>query len=71
MGPQYVSFVLGMLLCFQVAAGLVRQVTIELFAMAVGAVGEQGAGHIYHQLEIITQPTILHLPIRANILTKL
>jgi hypothetical protein len=54
---------------FQVAAGLARVVTVELFAMAVGAVGEQGAGYIHHQLEIITQPTILYLPIRANILS--
>lgn len=56
-------------MCFQVAAGLTRAVTVELFAMAVGAIGEHGAGHIYHQLEITTQPTILYLPVRANILT--
>lgn len=52
----------------QIAAGLSRIVRLELFAVAVGAVGEEGEGDIFHELEIVTQPTILHLPIRANIL---
>ena len=53
----------------QVAAGLTRVVTVELFAIAVGAIGGQGAGYIHHQLEIVTQTTILYLPIKANILS--
>lgn len=57
-----------MCVCVQVSAGLTRPASVEIFAMAVGAVGEQGAGHIYHELEIVTQSTILHLPIKANIL---
>lgn len=44
--------------------------TVELFAIAVGAIGEEGEGHIYHELEIISEPTILKVPIRANILSN-
>lgn len=51
------------------AAGLTRPVTVELFAMAVGAVGELGTGSIFHDLEITSESTILHLPIKANILS--
>ena len=36
--------------------------------MAVGAVGEQGVGSVQHDLEITSENSILHLPIRANIL---
>ena len=36
--------------------------------MAVGAQGEHGMGSVYHELEIISETSILHLPIKANIL---
>lgn len=54
----------------QVAAGLTRLVTVELFAMAVdnNNMGECKQKEIYHELEITTESTILYLPIKANIL---
>ena len=41
---------------------------VEIYAMAVGAVGESSVGAIRHVLEIVTETSILHLPITANIL---
>lgn len=38
--------------------------------MAVGAVGESSVGAIRHVLEIVTETSILHLPITANILPQ-
>ena len=37
--------------------------------MAVGVVGECGEGCVEHDLEIVTETSILHLPIKANILS--
>lgn len=43
---------------------------VEIYAMAVGAVGESSVGAIRHVLEIVTETSILHLPITANILHR-
>ena len=43
---------------------------IEIYAMAVGVIGESGVGAVRHILEIITETSILHLPITAIILTQ-
>ena len=52
------------------AAGLTKQVTLELFAVAVGAMCAESSV-VCHQLEIVTEYDIIYLPIRANILTIL
>ncbi len=75
--PGFVSYcmpassrciIIELLTFLKVPAGLSRAITVELFAMAVGTVGEHGSGLIYHELEIVTEPNILHVPIKANIL---
>ena len=43
---------------------------VEIYAMAVGAVGESSVGAIRHVLEVVTETSILHLPITANILPQ-
>ena len=43
---------------------------VEIYAMAVGAVGESSVGAIRHVLEIVTETSIFHLPITANILPQ-
>ena len=45
-----------------------RQIEVEMFAIAVGAVGSSGTGFIKHDLEIISEANILQIPVRANIL---
>ncbi len=52
----------------QVAAGMSRDFDVEIFAIAVGVVGEHGEGAIRHDLEIVTETSTLYLPIEANIL---
>ena len=52
----------------QIAAGMKSTFDIEIYAMAVGVIGESGVGAVRHILEIITETSILHLPITANIL---
>ena len=56
-----------MVLFPQVAAGLSTQFDVEIFAMAVGAVGEHSVGQVRHDLEITSENSILQLPIKANI----
>jgi len=46
-----------------------KPMDIEIYAIAVGVEGDSGVGTINHQLEIITESDILHLPISANILS--
>ena len=70
---HYINFALSFVYAHnycvtQVAAGLTRTVTVELFGIAVGAVGEHGSGYISHDLEIISQDNILRMPVKANIL---
>ena len=52
----------------QVAAGMSRTFEVEIFAMAVGAVGDCGVGLVQHNLEITSETSILFMPIKANIL---
>lgn len=44
------------------------EVKIEVYAIAIGVVGDYGVGRIDHQLKIISESDILYLPIVANIL---
>ena len=53
----------------QVAAGMVRQCEVELFAIAVGVVGNSGTGYVNHDLEVVSEANILQIPVRANILS--
>lgn len=55
-------------LSFQVAAGMNTVLDVEIFAVAVGVVGESGLGHVGHHVEIVTETDILYLPVTANIL---
>ena len=41
---------------------------VEIFAVAVGAVGESGVGHVAHHVEIVTETDLLYLPVTASIL---
>ena len=41
---------------------------VEIFAVAVGVVGESGLGHVGHHVEIVTETDVLYLPVTANIL---
>lgn len=43
---------------------------VEIFAVAVGVVGESGSGHVGHHVEIVTETDILYLPVTANILSN-
>ncbi len=54
---------------FQVAAGLTRKLSVEVFAMAVGATGDQNCGQVSHDLEIVTETDVMHIPITADILS--
>ncbi|KAK2570951.1 Sperm-associated antigen 17 [Acropora cervicornis] len=51
-----------------VAAGMNTVLDVEIFAVAVGVVGESGLGHVGHHVEIVTETDILYLPVTANIL---
>lgn len=53
---------------FQVAAGMNTKLDIEIFAVAVGVVGETGVGQVGHHVEIITETDVIYLPVYANIL---
>ena len=55
--------------CLQVAAGMNVPLTIEIFAVAVGVVGESGVGQVGHHVEIVTETDVLYLPVYANILS--
>ena len=52
----------------QVAAGMKVELTVEIYAIAVGVEGDSGVGRIFHNLQIITETDNLSLPISANIL---
>lgn len=52
----------------KVAAGMNTVLDVEIFAVAVGVVGESGLGHVGHHVEIVTETDILYLPVTANIL---
>ncbi|XP_067320442.1 sperm-associated antigen 17 [Anolis sagrei] len=51
-----------------VAAGLQTELEIEIFAMVIGAEGDEGSGEIFHRIEICTENETLFLPVEANIL---
>ncbi|CAK8694543.1 unnamed protein product [Clavelina lepadiformis] len=51
-----------------VAAGVDTLLEVHIYAIAVGVEGDSGVGTINHQLEIITESEILHLPISAVVL---
>ncbi|KAJ7321774.1 Sperm-associated antigen 17 [Desmophyllum pertusum] len=53
-----------------VAAGMNTVLDVEIFAVAVGVVGESGSGHVGHHVEIVTETDILYLPVTANILSN-
>ncbi|XP_067675915.1 sperm-associated antigen 17-like [Haliotis asinina] len=52
-----------------VAAGMKAELTLELYAIAVGVEGESGVGIVSHDLIIVTETDVLRLPIRATVLT--
>ncbi|XP_006902719.1 PREDICTED: sperm-associated antigen 17-like [Elephantulus edwardii] len=54
-----------------VAAGLQKELKVELFAMAIGDGGTKGVSHISHNIEIITEHEILLLPVAATVLTNM
>lgn len=54
----------------KVAAGMSRQCEVEVFAIAVGVVGNSGTGYINHDLEIVSEANMLQIPIQANILSS-
>ncbi|XP_067896893.1 sperm-associated antigen 17 isoform X3 [Heterodontus francisci] len=63
----------GLRVCFKpgpVAAGLATELEIELYAMAIGLECPEGAGYLYHHLEIQTEVEELFLPIIATVLTE-
>ncbi|XP_046333573.2 sperm-associated antigen 17-like isoform X4 [Haliotis rufescens] len=53
-----------------VAAGMKAELTLELYAIAVGVEGESGVGVVSHDLIIVTETDVLRLPIRATVLTS-
>jgi len=44
-------------------------VKLELYAIAIGVIGESGSGFLSHDLEICTETDIIYLPIKATVLT--
>ncbi|XP_064412779.1 sperm-associated antigen 17 [Latimeria chalumnae] len=54
-----------------VAAGMNVVLEIELYAMAIGLKGSEGAGHIAYDIEIQAETETLFLPVIANILLLL
>lgn len=59
------------LLCifYQIAAGMKAELKLELYAIAIGVVGESGSGFLSHDLEICTETDLIYLPIKAQVLT--
>ena len=45
-----------------------KTLVVEIFAMAVGVVGECGVGSVQHEVEIVSEATVMYLPVKANIL---
>lgn len=54
---------------FQVAAGMKTELTLEIYAIAVGATGEEGIGKMVHNVEIVTETDQIFLPVTATVLT--
>ncbi|XP_062510207.1 sperm-associated antigen 17-like isoform X2 [Corticium candelabrum] len=52
-----------------VAAGMSTKLNIEISAVAVGAVGNDRFGYVQHDLEITSETSIFHLPIKAVVIT--
>ncbi len=52
----------------QVAAGMEVPVRVEVFAIAEELEEDGGIGKLRHNLEIVAETEIFHLPITANIL---
>ncbi|XP_031553104.1 sperm-associated antigen 17-like isoform X2 [Actinia tenebrosa] len=52
-----------------VAAGMNTKLDIEIFAVAVGVVGDSGVGQIGHHVEIVTETDVIYLPVYATIMT--
>ena len=53
----------------QVAAGMKAEIKLELYAIANGVAGETGTGVMTHDLEIVTEASVMYLPITATIMT--
>ncbi|XP_049621975.1 sperm-associated antigen 17 [Suncus etruscus] len=51
-----------------VASGLHRELKVELFAMAIGEENMTGSLNISHNIEIVTENSILQLPVEATVL---
>ena len=45
------------------------ELKLELYAIAIGVIGESGSGFLSHDLEICTETDLIYLPIRAKVLT--
>ena len=54
----------------QIAAGMSKEISLEIFAVAVGVEGDSGIGQVYHKLNIITDLGTLLLPIIASIFLR-
>ncbi|XP_078618505.1 sperm-associated antigen 17-like isoform X8 [Branchiostoma floridae x Branchiostoma japonicum] len=52
-----------------IAAGMKADLSLEIYAIAVGAEGEKGVGQIAHHIEITTETDLMYLPVTATILT--
>ncbi|XP_073407118.1 sperm-associated antigen 17 isoform X2 [Dendrobates tinctorius] len=53
-----------------VAAGMQTQLLVEIFAMAVGLEGPEGAADFSHCIQIQSEVETLHLPVMAIVLTE-
>lgn len=45
------------------------EIKLELYAIANGVAGETGTGVMTHDLEIVTEASVMYLPITATIMT--
>ncbi|XP_067947410.1 sperm-associated antigen 17-like [Watersipora subatra] len=52
-----------------IAAGMKAELKLELYAIAIGVIGDSGTGFLSHDLEICTETDLIYLPVRANVLT--
>uniref|UniRef100_A0A670JY75 Sperm associated antigen 17 n=1 Tax=Podarcis muralis TaxID=64176 RepID=A0A670JY75_PODMU len=61
----------GLRVCYTpgpVASGLQTELEVDIYAMAIGVEGSEGAGEVSHRIEIYTETETLFLPVEANIL---
>ncbi|XP_060124850.1 sperm-associated antigen 17 isoform X2 [Zootoca vivipara] len=61
----------GLRVCYTpgpVASGLQTDLEVDIYAMAIGVEGSEGAGEVSHRIEIYTETETLFLPVEANIL---